>query len=61
MDSLFLGYMQEQEEREQIIRKMMQAYRNGTTCQFSTDNYFSDKEIENMKQEAMRRVDRERY
>ena len=59
MDSLFLGYMQEQEEREKIIRKMMRAYRAGTECRFSAVNYFSPQDIEEMKQEAMRRVDKE--
>ena len=29
MDNLFLGYAQEQEEREEVIRKMMRAYRAG--------------------------------
>ena len=61
MDNLFLGYAQEQEEREEIIRKMMRAYRTGEECRFSTVNYFSVRDIEEMKKEAMRRVDRERY
>ena len=61
MDNLFLGYAQEQEEREEVIRKMMQAYRDGTTCRFSTINYFSTQDIEEMKKEAMRRVDREGF
>ena len=61
MDNLFLGYAQEQEEREEIIRKMMRAYREGEECRFSTVNYFSARDIEEMKKEAMRRVDRERY
>lgn len=62
MNSAFLGYMQEQEEREQIIRKMMRAYKRGAKqCKFSADNYFSPADLEEMKQEAIRRVDRERY
>ena len=61
MDNLFLGYAQEQEEREEVIRKMMWAYRAGEECRFSTVNYFSARDIEEMKKEAMRRVDRERY
>ena len=61
MDNLFLGYVQEQEEREEIIRKMMRAYRAGEECRFSTINYFSARDIEEMKKEAMRRVDRECY
>lgn len=61
MDNLFLGYAQEQEEREEVIRKMMLAYRAGEECRFSTVNYFSARDIEEMKKEAMRRVDRERY
>ena len=61
MDNLFLGYAQEQEEREEIIRKMMRAYREGEECRFSTVNYFSARDIEEMKKEAMRRVDRECY
>lgn len=61
MDNLFLGYAQEQEEREEVIRKMMRAYRAGEECQFSTVNYFSARDIEEMKKEAMRRVDRECY
>ena len=59
MDNLFLGYAQEQEEREEVIRKMMLAYRAGEECRFSTVNYFSARDIEEMKKEAMRRVDRE--
>lgn len=61
MDSLFLGYAQEQEEREEVIRKLMQAYRAGEECRFSTVNYFSARDIEEMKKEAMRRVDREGF
>lgn len=61
MDNLFLGYVQEQEEREEVIRKMMRAYCAGEECRFSTVNYFSARDIEEMKKEAMRRVDRERY
>ena len=61
MDNLFLGYAQEQEEREEVIRKMMRAYRAGAECRFSTVNYFSARDIEEMKKEAMRRVDRECY
>ena len=61
MDNLFLGYAQEQEEREEIIRKMMRAYRAGKECRFSTVNYFSARDIEEMKKEAMRRVDREGF
>ena len=61
MDNLFLGYAQEQEEREEVIRKMMLAYRAGEECRFSTVNYFSARDIEEMKKEAMRRVDRECY
>lgn len=61
MDNLFLGYAQEQEEREEIIRKLMQAYRDGTACRFSTVNYFSVRDFEEMKKEAMRRVDREGF
>lgn len=61
MDNLFLGYAQEQEEREEVIRKMMQAYRDGTAYRFSTINYFSVRDIEEMKKEAMRRVDREGF
>lgn len=61
MDNLFLGYAQEQEEREEVIRKMMRAYRADKECRFSTVNYFSARDIEEMKKEAMRRVDRERY
>ena len=61
MNNLFLGYAQEQEEREEIIRKMMQAYRAGEECRFSTVNYFSARDIEEMKKEAMRRVDREGF
>lgn len=61
MDNLFLGYAQEQEEREEVIRKMMQAYRDGTACRFSTVNYFSARDIEEMKKEAMQRVDREGF
>lgn len=61
MDSLFLGYAQEQEEREGVIRKMMQAYRAGEECRFSTVNYFSARDIEEMKKEAIRRVDREGF
>lgn len=59
MDNLFLGYAQEQEEREKIIRKLMQAYRDGTACRFSTVNYFSVRDFEEMKKEAKQRVDRE--
>ena len=59
MDNLFLGYAQEQEEREEVIHKMMRAYRAGEECRFSTVNYFSARDIEEMKKEAMRRVDRE--
>lgn len=61
MDSLFLGYMQEQEEREQIIHKMMRAYRAGEECIFSTVNYFSAQDIEEMKKEAIRRVDKQGF
>ena len=61
MDNLFLGYAQEQEEREEVIRKMMLAYRAGEECRFSTVNYFSARDIEEMKKEAMRRVDREGF
>lgn len=62
MNSAFLGYMQEEEEREQIIRKMMRAYRRGAAqCKFSAENYFSPADFEEMKQEAIRRVERERY
>lgn len=61
MDNLFLGYAQEQEEREEVIREMMQAYRAGEECRFSTVNYFSTRDIEEMKREAMRRVDREGF
>ena len=61
MDKLFLGYAQVQEEREAVIRKMMRAYRAGEECRFSTVNYFSARDIEEMKKEAMRRVDRECY
>lgn len=61
MDNLFLGYAQEQEEREEVIRKMMRAYRDGTACRFSTVNYFSVRDFEEMKKEAMRRVDREGF
>ena len=61
MGSLVLGYAQEQEEREEVIRKMMRAYRAGEECRFSTVNYFSTRDIEEMKKEAMRRVDRECY
>lgn len=61
MDNLFLGYAQEQEEREEVIRKMMQAYRAGEECRFSTVNYFSARDIEEMKKEAMQRVDREGF
>ena len=57
MDNLFLGYAQEQEEKEEVIRKMMRAYRAGEECRFSTINYFSARDIEEMKKEAMRRVD----
>lgn len=61
MDNLFLGYAQEQEEREEVIRKMMQAYLAGEECRFSTVNYFSARDIEEMKREAMRRVNREGF
>lgn len=61
MDNLFLGYAQEQEEREEVIRKMMQAYRDSTACRFSTINYFSARDIEEMKKEAMQRVDGEGF
>lgn len=61
MNNLFLGYAQEQEEREEVIRKMMQAYRVGEECRFSTVNCFSARDIEEMKKEAMRRVDREGF
>ena len=61
MDNLFLGYAQEQEEREEVIRKMMRAYHAGEECRFSTVNYFSAQDIEEMKKEAMRRVDREGF
>ena len=62
MNSAFLGYMQEEEEREQIIRKMVRAYKRGAAqCKFSADNYFSPADLEEMKQEAIRRVERERY
>ena len=61
MDNLFLGYAQEQEEREEVIRKMMRAYRAGEERRFSTVNYFSARDIEEMKKEAIRRVDRECY
>ena len=61
MNNLFLGYAQEQEEREEVIRKMMRAYRKGEECRFSTVNYFSARDIEEMKKEAMRRVDREGF
>lgn len=40
---------------------MMQAYRAGEECRFSTVNYFSARDIEEMKKEAMRRVDREGF
>lgn len=59
MNSAFLGYMQEANEKEEIIRKMMKAYRAGkVSCKISSNNYFSPKEIDAMKQEAMRRVHR---
>ena len=61
MDNLFLGYAQEQEARAEVIRKMMRAYCAGEECRFSRVNYFSARDIEEMKKEAMRRVDRERY
>ena len=61
MDNLFLVFVQEQEEREEVIRKIMQAYRAGEECRFSTVNYFSARDIEEMKKEAMRRVDREGF
>ena len=41
MDNLFLGYAQEQEEKEEVIRKMMRTYRAGEECRFSTVNYCS--------------------
>ena len=41
MDNLFLGYAQEQEEREEVIRKMMRAYRAGEESRFFTVYFFS--------------------
>ena len=40
---------------------MMRAYRGGEECRFATVNYFSARDIEEMKKEAMRRVDREGF
>lgn len=60
--SAFLGYMQEEEEREQIIRKLARAYARGQeSCHVTCDNYFSPAEQEEMKQEAIRRVETGRY
>ena len=61
MGNLCVGSAQEHEASEEVIRKMMQAYRAGEECRFSTVNYFSARDIEEMKKEAMRRVDRECY
>lgn len=56
-DNVFLAYAKHEQEKEDVIQRIVEAARNGENhVSFSLDDDFSDTDVEYIKEEVYRRL-----